>query len=134
MIRYLTLWMLVKMDIEGERRLWNEYIVRMVSDAIFPFVISDETSIQKQHMNFLNGKKRFVRYAQNHTHIEQTRALSFLESSRFNEVCFMIGYDTLFVKKTFDFVQDCLTRKKQIYKTLNKRYEVQQKKIAANSW
>ena len=46
----------------------------------------------------------------------------------------MIGYDTLFVKKTFDFVQDCLTRKKQIYKTLNKRYEVQQKKIAANSW
>lgn len=110
-------------------QLWNAYIIRMVSDVIYPFVLSDEKTVDQQAADFLIEKKRYVRYTSTFNYTDYARAKIFLESSSFDEVANLAGYDSLFVSKTFAFCQDVISRKKFIEDVLKKREEKRREEI-----
>ena len=42
-------------------------------------------------------------------------AYAFFESDRFDEAARLAGYESLFIKNTFRFIQDVITKRKQLY-------------------
>lgn len=51
---------------------------------------------------------------------ECTRARVFLEKSYFDDLAGLIGYDSLFVNKTFSMVQEAITLEKKLFQELSK--------------
>lgn len=101
-----------------EQRLFAQSMIQRVSDAIYPFRIPgvDEEKvppIEKQYEDFLSGKRKMLT---NLSSIERKRAIIFLESDQFDAFASIAGYDSHFVNKTFQFVQNCLTLRKKLYK------------------
>lgn len=96
------------MELSSEHKVWAAVVMRKFQDAIWPFTmtgaIEEEMKKLQKKNNFYCSTKRY----------NETRALSFFESSNFNEVAGLLGYDTEFVSRTFNKIQEYLTAKKQL--------------------
>jgi hypothetical protein len=94
-----------------EQSLFATSIVVRLSDAIQPFSIpGDEVpGIETQVADFVSGKRNLPTEIDS---MERRKAIAWFEKSHFDEFAFASGYDTLFVTKTFNFIQDCLTKRK----------------------
>ena len=102
----------------SDRDLWAAMLDRRVLDAIFPFVIPNKqrpsTSFDEQ-FKAISKKREAGRLIIDPLQSAETRrALIFFECSHFDEVVEMIGYDSEFVKRTFDMVQKFVTARKKI--------------------
>lgn len=89
----------------------------MAEDACGVFSYENE-NFEEQEKNIIkkNIKNNIVYYSRFQLHDQYTTpARNFFESSRFDTIANDLGYDSLFVNKTFNKIQDAITREKKIY-------------------
>ena len=102
----------------AERELWAAILERRVLDAISPFVIPDsknpKTAFNTQYDKFMKLRLEGKLHIGTMQKVETRKAMYFLESSHFDEVAGDLGYDSEFVKRTFNFVQKCVTARNEI--------------------
>lgn len=109
----------------GEKKMWAACLMQHINDAIFPFRFPPNESMAADTKNHvrqqlativqkLKDKKRLPEINTNKQY-EMSKSLYFLETDQLDRVAEYLGYDTLFINRTFEFVQWCVTMRKGIY-------------------
>lgn len=109
-----------------EQKLWNAVIDIKVSDAIFPFEIpvklttkeKPKSTIRKQYLFFKKLKesgKKLPKITPEREYYMR-RGIYFLESDQFDVIIENIGYDSEYVRRTFNLVQEAITYRNKLYK------------------
>lgn len=115
----------------AEYDLWFRYIEERIADALGGFNIprtdnkadmygtireqyeGRRKSYKKKNRSFRD--RRELHGNKNDIGADCVKARYFLESSSFNEVCYLVNYDTHFVNRTFSFVQDAIYYEKKLW-------------------
>lgn len=94
------------------QKLWLALLEVRISDAIYPFKIpAPEIPNLKEQFKKLRSKK--FEYARGRK-LEAARAIYWLETDNLDKTVEAIGYDSLYVNKTCEFVQEALTLRKKL--------------------
>ena len=118
--------------------LWSKYLMTMIDDAMGAFNIPSKSLegekeipplnvqydiLREKFLKEKNGKVEFLYREQIQKNPPAhnnacNKARLFLESSRFDEVANIIGYDSEFISRTFSLVQEAITLEKRLWEEL----------------
>tara|TARA_R110000850_G_C9805494_1_gene450845 strand:- start:38 stop:478 length:441 start_codon:yes stop_codon:yes gene_type:complete len=104
---------------DAEKKLWMSYLLAMADDAsgVFDYEMGnfEEQEIKIREKNTRKGVLYYSRFDMQGGNTGAARV--FFESSAFDEVANDVGYDTLFINKTFAKIQDAITRENNLFKS-----------------
>lgn len=97
-----------------ELNLWKAVIAQKVNDAIFPFKLPEDnvSGFDDQYLKYIEAGK--MPYISGGRQNEINQALWFFEYGQIDTIAQLVGYDSLFVNKTFDLVQQAVTLRKRL--------------------
>jgi len=105
----------------AEQGLWAASLMLITQDAIWPLRIPNPRntwefvgSFEEQAEAFRSGSKQLPIMTAKRA-MRKDRALWFLETDQLDKTAEMMGYDSLFVNRTCDFVQEAVTLVKKLY-------------------
>lgn len=113
-----------EMSKSSEYKFWSHYLTEIVRDAMGVFDFPHKnSSLDRQYQNlrnkYIKNPPQFIRRSElhhrRHTADDTSKARFFLESSNFDEIVVMIGYESEFVKRTFDMVQTAVSYEKKLF-------------------
>lgn len=109
-----------------EHDLWASVIMAHFEDAMGMFVLHKKKPLEMQYQQirqeFIENKKvlydrRELHMARNCSGINNSvmRSRKFFETSEFDTLAEILGYDSRFVNQTFGIVQQAITYERKIY-------------------
>lgn len=106
-----------------EQRLWASILDTCVEDALNIFTLKGDRTLEEQYADIYRerGVKKFPILS-----LECQRARLWMESSGFDDVVDLVGYDSEFVKRTFEYVQRAITLEKKLYEVTNSKRKVEE--------
>ena len=97
-----------------EHNLWFKFIECRIHDAIGKFNLNGpdlETQYNDMRKGLKKSGRKYIRACSVNTH----SARYFFETSRFDDLAILLGYDSLFVNKVFAYIHKAITLDKKLY-------------------
>lgn len=122
-----------KMRIESWRNMWASHMILKVDDAMglyhAPIFGKIAPSLEEQHRKHRErlSKGEHNIYQRNHlfqvreNYLNCEKGRDFLERSHFDEIIDLMGYDSLFLNKIFDYVQKSISLEKELFDEFAKK-------------
>jgi hypothetical protein len=115
-------------DTQSCRNLWLTAIANHMDCALNNFEVpkrtgnKDAMSIEQQYKKLENliekSPDKFFRYMKK-PNLDCQKSRYFFETSQFDNIAIMVGYDTNFINKVFNFIQETITLEKKLWEKYN---------------